>query len=145
MRYLTYEEYQNYGGELDETTFDSFEFQAEVEVDWYTFARLRSGMPSSEDDCERIKRCMYELVKLLHSKAQAQELPTVTGETTSGGVASILSQSNDGVSISYNSLSASDIVKNSRREIQSYIQKYLNHVMDSLGRPLLYRGIYPGE
>ena len=38
--YLTYDEYQNMGGTLVETTFEEYEFTAECIVNWYTFNRL---------------------------------------------------------------------------------------------------------
>ena len=35
--YLTYNEYREYGGTLDETAFADINFEAESYVDWYTF------------------------------------------------------------------------------------------------------------
>ena len=33
--YLTYADYQNMGGTLDETAFNDFEYEAETIVNWY--------------------------------------------------------------------------------------------------------------
>lgn len=152
--YITYEQYKNYGGTLDEATFNEYEFEARSWVNWYTFNRLENDDVSEN---ERVLRCMYKLIKLADLKAQALSLGSVTTTTTTGGetttittTPAISSQSNDGVSISYNNLSASDIfdmLKTSSKgnEIENTIQQYLQGVKNSLGRLVLYRGLYPNE
>ena len=137
--YLTYEEYQNMGGTLDETTFNDYEFEARTQVDWYTFNRLQQDT----DFPEAVKRCVYALIKLLQDKNQAM----LVGETSADGTvtAGIASQSNDGVSVSYNTLSARDLVDMSKDAIENTVQRYLQGVKNSLGRKVLYRGVYPDE
>ena len=151
--YLSYADYVNMGGTFDETTFNDFEFEAECIVNWFTFNRLKaeSGYP------QELSRCMYAIIKLLKLKADALTLGSQTTESESGGVttttttyATVASQSNDGVSISYNSVSASEIVKKlsvmeKGGEFETLIQLHLNGVRNSLGHKLLYRGIYPDE
>lgn len=139
--YLTYAEYQAYGGTLEEATFNDFEIEAETTIDWYTFSRL-------QDDTvfpERVKRCMYQLIKL----AQAKQSTLVPGEavTEDGNAvtAAISSRSNDGVSIGYNIMSAGELFKTLQEEMKGEVQRYLQGVMNQAGRHLLYRGIYPGE
>lgn len=138
--YLTYAEYQSMGGTLDETTFNDFEFQARAQIDWYTFNRLQkeSVLP------EAVKRCEYHLIDLLFKAATAQATPGAT-PLNSGVAAGVASQSNDGVSISYNTLSASEALKVAKEEIQTTIDMYLQGVMNSLGQKVLYRGVYPNE
>lgn len=63
--YLTYAEYTNMGGTLDETAFNDFEFEAESIVDWYTFNRLHNMTTYPE----KLKRCMYSLIKVTALKA----------------------------------------------------------------------------
>lgn len=152
--YLTYEKYQEYGGTLDEVTFNEYEFEARGWINWYTFHRLENDDVS---DNEKVLRCMYKLIKLADLKAQALSLGEQTSVITSGGetttistTAPIKNQSNDGVSISYNNLSASDIfdkLKTSREgnEIENTIRQYLDGVKNSLGQKVLYRGLYPNE
>ena len=138
--YLTYAEYQDMGGTItDETTFEEFEFEARAQVDWYTFNRLQQ----EQEYPEAVKRCMYALIKLLQQKQQA----SMTGDTSADGTvtAGIASQSNDGVSVSYNTLSAKDCVDTCTNEIQNCIKRYLQGVTNSLGRKVLYRGVYPDE
>lgn len=151
--YLSYADYVNMGGTFDETTFNDYEFEAECIVNWYTFNRLKAESEYPQE----LSKCMYALIKLLKLKADALILGSQTTESESGGVttttttyATVASQSNDGVSISYNSVKASDLVRmlsvsEKGGEIETIIQLYLNGVRNSLGQKLLYRGLYPDE
>ena len=137
--YLTFEEYQSMGGTLDETAFDDFEFEARTQIDWYTFNRLQNETTLPE----AVKRCMYSLIKLLQDKQQAMLVGGVSADgSTQAGIAS---QSNDGVSVSFNTLSARDLVDMSKGVIEDTVQRYLQGVMNSLGQKVLYRGVYPNE
>lgn len=140
MDYLTYEEYTEYGGNLAEGVFNNLAFEAQAQIDWYTFNRLHgeTTIPVA------VKRCMYYLIQLL-SVQLSYLVPTSESESDSGSGAQIASQSNDGVSISYNVLSASEAIAQSKKQIDEIVHRYLHNVMNSLGRKLLYRGLYPGE
>ena len=138
--YLLYSEYVNMGGTLDETLFNNLEFQAECEVNWYTFNRLKNETTYPEE----LKRCMYVLVDIIYKVQQASQLGDDGSGDNNINVA-VASQSNDGVSVSYNVSSASEVIEQSKGNIELTIQKYLQGVVDSLGRKLLYRGLYPGE
>ena len=138
--YLLYSEYTNMGGTLDEALFNELEFLAEAKVDWYTFNRLQNETELPE----RLKRCMYALVNLIYKVQQASMLGD-DGSGDSSINAAVASQSNDGVSISYNVVSAQQAVELSEKEIQDIIEQGLQGVMNSLGRKVLYRGLYPGE
>ena len=136
--YLTYAEYQSMGGTLDEATFNDFEFEAEALVNWYTFNRLKKDTTYPDE----LKRLMKYLIGLAYSKSG------VIDASGSGAVdtqKTIASQSNDGVSISYNILSAKDLMDTVKSESQDAIDKYLQGVMNEAGRLLLYRGVYPDE
>lgn len=148
--YLTYEEYTNMGGTLEETAFENYEFEARSLIDWYTFHRL----DNEETYPEAVKRCMYALIQLAELKASALKLGMQPQESSSStsveGLPYVASQSNDGVSISYNVLSASEMFKllNSKEAgnvVEDTIKRYLNGVKNSLGRLLLFRGFYPNE
>ena len=136
--YLTYEEYLNMGGTLDEAAFDNYLLDAEMLIDWYTFNRLEHETVIPE----KVKKCVYKLISLEDMKSKA----FVLGREVNGeGNASVASQSNDGVSISYNTISASQAFDLLKSESENIIKQYLNGVVNSLGRKLLYRGIYPDE
>ena len=86
---------------------------------------------------------MYKLIKLLDDKNKAM---VVDSQTSDGSIqAGIASESNDGVSTSYNTLSAKDAVDTFQNEIKSTVNMYLQGVRNSLGHKLLYRGVYPNE
>lgn len=136
--YLTYEEYINMGGTLEETTFNDYEFEASTVVDWYTFNRLHNETTLPD----ALKRLMYHLIKLLDMRAQALG---ISNDSTGSGGKNIVSRSNDGVSESYNVVSASDVAQLAKDEMAETVKRYLQGVTNSLGRHLLYRGVYPGE
>lgn len=140
--YLTFEEYQIMGGTLDETAFNDFELEAETIIDWYTFNRLRNNT----DYPDRLKQCMYVLIRMAQQRQAAMTAgENASGESTAESTASIASRSNDGVSISYNVVSAKDIFESLKGEMEDTVKRYLNGVVNKLGRKVLYRGFYPGE
>lgn len=145
--YLTYAQYIEYGGTLDESAFDMYEFEAASKIDYYTFNRLKKdgGFDGqSEEVKEAVYRCEYRLIDLMQTRDIANAI-SGEGEGESSVVAGIASQSNDGVSISYNVLSASEASTNAQAEIDKVIKLYLSSCRNSLGQRLLYRGIYEDE
>jgi len=137
--YLTYLEYKAMGGTLDETTFNDLEFEAEALVNWYTFNRLKNDTTFPTE----VKRLMKYLIGLI--QAQNSVITSSANGSTSGSGANITSQSNDGVSISYNVLNASELANSCKQEAKDACDKYLQGVMNEAGRMLLYRGVYPNE
>ena len=142
--YLAYADYQIMGGTLDEATFNNYEFLAECYVNWYTFSRLKKEEP--EDYPEELARCMYALIDLITVKMNLIKSSAGGDVGSSSSSGAIASQSNDGVSVSYNVINASELRKAiGEEEVASVIKMALDGVKDSLGRKLLYRGLYPGE
>lgn len=139
--YLTYDEYEEYGGTLEETAFEQLEFEARCVIDWWTFNRLQNETTYPE----AVKRCVFKLVSLLQDKQQSMIVDTQGSGSSNSLQAGIISESNDGVSTSYNTLSAKDAVDTINEEYKSTVQMYLSGVKNSLGHKLLYRGIYPNE
>ena len=140
--YLSYEEYQNMGGTLDNTAFTDCEMEAEAVINWYTFNRLKTETELSED----VKKCTYMLIKYIALESGIGGVGTDSeGVSISTSGANITSESNDGVSTSYNVLSASELMENAGKKIAEIVKSYLSGVVDSLGRKVLYRGLYPGE
>lgn len=146
--YLTYEQYEEMGGTLDDTIFNSFEYEAETIVNWYTFNRLRG----EETYPEELPRCMYRLIELLKLRADAMILGKLEGGSNDGSDEGlyIKSQSNDGVSVSYNSINASDLFKDlsftaKGNPFETTVFRYLQGVRNSKNKRLTYRGLYPDE
>lgn len=139
--YLTYEDYTDMGGTVDAATFPLYEAEAEALINWYTFNRIERW----ETIPEAVKNCMYKLITLAQIKADA--IASVSGSASGSAIAS---QSNDGVSISYNMISASEafnsLSANTRGNvIESIIRIYLSGLKDEKGRNILYRGVYEDE
>lgn len=137
--YLTYEEYQAYGGTLSEAAFNDTEYEARVKVDYYTFSRLTNDAEVSET----VKRTVYKIIKLMSAynnymdKISDMDNPIVN------------SSSNDGVSESYGgymgNTSTSDIKTLSDKldkDIYKVIRQYLDGERNQKGEVLLYRGVY---
>ena len=137
--YLTYAEYTAYGGTLDEATFNNLEFEAEAVVNWYTFNRLKNDTTFPTE----LKRLMYYLINQAMLKNNA--INTSGGATSSSTGQTITSQSNDGVSVSYNVLGAKDLMEILKQDSENVVNQYLQGVMNEAGRKLLYRGVYSDE
>lgn len=149
MSYITFAEYQEYGGTLDETSFNDLEYDAESTVNWYTFNRLKRPEWSNVLESEELKRCMYQLIRL---RQMELELLASSNGGADWGVswkkeAGITQQSNDGVSTSYNVLSSGELLAqfNGAKTKEDIIKRYLQGVVNDLGRNITYRGLYPGE
>lgn len=135
--YLTYDEYVGYGGNLDSSTFGNFAFQAESIIDYITFNRL-----SDESDIpEKVKRLMVYIIDIAHKKEESLNL----GQSADVGTSYIKSQSNDGVSVTYNGMQSVDVFESCEKEILQAIKQYLTGVKNSKNQLLLYRGLYRGE
>ena len=147
--YLTYDEYIDLGGQLDETSFTDLEYDAESTINWYTFNRLQKDEWKDALTSPQLKRCVYQLIKL----KQLEDALLMSGAGgVIGGVgwtkdAGIVKESNDGVTTEYNLLSAGDLLAyaNGAKPKKDLIDRYLGSIVNDLGRRLLFRGIYPGE
>ena len=141
-RYLTFEEYSEAGGTLDETEFNYLAYEAESHIDWYTFNRLHN----TTNIPEAVKRCEFYLIGLIQERLTALgvSIPNTDGVAVKGKTG-IMSQSNDGVSTSYSVMSAKEVADSMKSEMGATIKRYLQGVTNELGRKLLYRGLYPNE
>lgn len=136
--YLTYTEYQSMGGTLDETTFNDYYFQAKALIDYVTFNRLVADTTFPIE----LKYCVFRLIKLVQQQTDALSMGWKSDGSTEPAIAS---QSNDGVSISYNVPRADILFSLTRNETEDMIRQYLVDVRNEAGRKVLYRGIYPDE
>ena len=137
--YLSYEQYTAMGGTLTETVFLNYEFEAEALINYATFNRLKNDT-IIPPEVTKLTKYIIDLVE-----KQANSLSLGKGENAVSGNIYITSQSNDGVSTSYNGMSSADVFDTCNAEIQSAIKKYLYGVMNEARRYLLFRGLYPGE
>lgn len=124
MAYLTYDEYTDLGGTLDEADFTLAEFKARKRVDYLTDSRVQA-MASIP---EAVKLCIMAIIKIeAAAGAEAQVTnPVVTSFNT------------DGYSESYGkAMSAEDAEK----AMNKLVRTYLAGEVDDYGVPLLYRGL----
>jgi hypothetical protein len=127
--YLTFEEYEDMGGTLDEATFGIYIIEAAATVDNYTYGRLKKDTAFSDS----VKRCIFKIISLIDKREQA-----IDGKTVS-------SQSNDGVSISYNVVNAAQMIDNTKQEAMRAMKTFLFDERNEAGKLLLYRGLYSDE
>lgn len=124
-KYLSYSEYQAYGGTLSEDDFNLAEFHAQKRIDYLTDTRVADMAPVPEE----VKLCIMELIKV----DQAAGVDAMTGDPL------ISSFNTDGYSESYGSASEQIAVLNSAMD--KSINEMLYGVTDDKGIPLLYRGL----
>lgn len=124
-RYLTYAEYQAYGGTLTEAEFNLSEFRAQKRIDYLTDSRVADMTEVPEE----VKFCIMSLIKVDRKAgvdAQADN-PLVASFNT------------DGYSESYGS--ASEQAAALHKSMDATIREMLYGVTNNEGVPLLYRGL----
>lgn len=124
-QYLTYEEYQDLGGALQETPFNILELEARKNIDKYTFGRLKD----LEQQINEVKICEFKLIGLLNTYSSYENQNK-----------SISSENTDGYSISY-AQSTENVSKAKINEIKSIIKSDLAECYLEDGTPYLYVGV----
>ena len=123
--YLTYDEYQSYGGTLPESDFTLAEFKARKRVDYLTDSRVEA----MAEVPEAVKLAMMSIIKA----------DGVVGVDAQAGAPLVASFSTDGYSENYGS--AADQTANVEKQLNREIDRLLYGVKDDNGVPLLYRGV----
>jgi hypothetical protein len=124
-QYLTYEEYQELGGTLEESPFNILEFQAQKIVDEYTFGRLKNLSEQIMD----VKLCILHLMTILEGYQKMEASDKI-------GLASV---NTDGYSESYTT-DINTIVKGKRAELRTIVNIDLAECKLPNGTPYLYLG-----
>lgn len=123
--YLTYDEYQSYGGTLPEADFTLAEFRARKRVDYLTDSRVEN----MAEVPEAVKQAMMSIIKA----------DSAVGVDAQAGSPLVASFSTDGYSENYGS--AADQTANVEKQLNAEIRRLLFGVKDDNGVPLLYRGV----
>lgn len=118
--YLTYEEYKNIGGELDDTAFNKYGYEAEKKVSAITHKRIYNV---GDDVKGVVVSCIVRITDIINKAS-------VTGE------AKLVSSSHDGLSQNYSMPTQAEY----ESQINDIIYNYLIDEKDLDGVPLLYRG-----
>jgi len=124
-QYLTYTEYKELGGTLEETPFNILELEAQKNIDKYTTGKLID----LEDQITEVKVCTFKLIGLLD-----------TYNSYDNQNKSISSESTDGYNISYNQ-ATENVSKAKINEIKSIIKSDLAECKLDNGTPYLYVGV----
>lgn len=114
--YITYDEYKDKGGTLNETAFNMYAYEATQKIREKTFDRITT--PS-----EAVKMCMVRLIDVLYKADPAVE--------------KVASFNHDGLSQNMQIASADELNKKAHQLIRSYL---INEVADD-GTPLMYCGV----
>ena len=121
MMYLTYDEYENMGGSMDDALFPRFELKARKRIDAMTFGRVAGEKPARQS----VKMCAYELIGAMYADE--------TGAGLSGR--EVAAVSNDGVSVTY----ATGGTAGAR--YANIVRAWLTGETDANGVHLLYCGV----
>ena len=124
-QYLTYQEYVEFGGAMDEADFTVAEFKARSRIDWLTMGRVQN-MAEIPDE---VKLAMMVIIKV-DSKFSA---------TAQADSAIVSSFSTDGYSENYGG--ASEQSAAAENKVNNEVVKMLFGVLDDFGVPLIYRGL----
>lgn len=124
-RYLTYAEYQSYGGTLAEDDFNLSEFRAQKRIDYLTDSRVADMAEVPEE----VKLCIMSLIKV----------DSKVGVDAQADNPLIASFNTDGYSESYGS--ATDQTAALQKAMNATIRSMLYGVTNDAGVPLLYRGL----
>lgn len=121
-KYLTYNEYVELGGTIQEMPFNILEFEAEKQIDYFTYGRLKN----LDEQVEEVKMCVYSLINIFDDYG--------ANSTTKKNVAS---ENTDGYSVSYVSPSA-ETIQAKKFDVKDCIEYYLSECRLSDGTPYLY-------
>ena len=124
--YLTYAEYQAYGGTMDQTAYTLAELKARKRIDSLTQGRVANmdAVPTE------VKAAMFEIIQVDSAFSASAQVaaPVVASFTT------------DGYSESYGS--AESRSKAAEAQLLATVGRLLYGVADNEGVPLLYAGVW---
>lgn len=124
-QYLTYEEYQQYGGDMSETDFVLAEFKARSRIDYMTLARVQY-MQTVPEEVKLAMMCLIKVDSKFSADAQVYN-------------ALAASFSTDGYSESYGS--AEEQARTAQSLVTEQVTRMLFGVLDDNGVPLIYKGV----
>lgn len=131
-QYLSYQEYQQLGGTLAETSFNLLEYEARKQIDIRTQRRL----VDLDQIPNEVKLCVFNLINKIVEYSNSMQ----SAMNSDGSVAS---ESTDGYSISYNQINATQI----QQVIQSKNVEFADIIMTDLygvivnNEHLIYNGV----
>ena len=129
MAYLTYDEYEQMGGQLSEAAFSTLEFRASKAVDTLTHGRVADEQPVRE----AVKLAVYALVGEMD--ADEKRAAAYDGRD-------VQSMSNDGVSVTFSAVAAGgDAARAQNARYNNVLKAFLFGEVTEDGVPLIYAGV----
>ncbi len=126
-QYLSYKNYLELGGTLEQTPFNLLEFEARRKIDERTQGRLKKVV----DIPQEVKMCVFALINSINSY----------GSSTEGSNKNVASESTDGYSVSYiTGGTIQEMVKSKSVELNDIINTYLIGVVVN-GEHIMYLGV----
>jgi len=126
-QYLTFNEYIELGGTLEETPFNLLEYEARKQIN----IRTQNRLVNEETQTDEVKLCVFHLIEKIESYASASS-------SVSGNIAS---ESTDGYSISYvTATQLNEVVKSKNVELDDIIMNDLYGVIVN-GEHIIYNGV----
>ena len=124
-QYLTYEQYQAWGGTLDESAFNLAEIKAQARIDALTMGRVKAMQTVPE----QVQAAMMEIITVdgTYSASAQAAAPVAASFTT------------DGYSESYGS--AESRTAAIEKQLTGSILTLLDGVVDDHGTPLTFAGV----
>lgn len=123
-QYLTYSEYQELGGTLQELPFNELEFEVRKIIDEKTQNRLKDVTTIPDE----VKLCEYRMINVVNSYQE-------TSVNTQSG---IVSETIDGYSVSYNNTQT--IISSKHAELEDIVSTSLFGVIVN-NEHLIYLGV----
>ena len=123
--YLTFEEYQAYGGTVAQEAFLTAEFKARKRIDYLTDSRVQA----METVPEAVKLCMTSIINT----------DAAAGADALASSPLVASFSTDGYSESYGGAAEQQAAM--QEALNRQIREMLYGELDDNGTPLLYRGL----
>lgn len=119
-QYLSYAEYRQLGGNLNEMPFNMLELRARKKVDERTLGRLKN----LTSQITEVKTCIYQLIESMQAH-EKQKSKNVSSEST------------DGYSVSYGTSTSTE----ENKQYDDIIRDYLLTCKLEDGTPYLYCGV----
>lgn len=129
MAYLTYDEYEQMGGQLSEAAFSALEFRASKAVDTLTHGRVMNEQPVRT----AVKQAVYALIGTMHMDDE---------NASAYGGRDVQSMSNDGVSVTFSAAAAGgDAARAQNARYNNVLKAFLFGEVTEDGVPLIYAGV----
>lgn len=126
-QYLTYQEYQDLGGTLEQVPFNELEFECERIID----SRTQNRLKSTDEIPQEVKLLEYKMINNIQSYYESLE------KAQKG----ISSENTDGYSVTYiSSNQIGQLIENQNDNLQDLISTYLYGVVVN-DEHLLYLGV----